>query len=103
MRARGRDRLLEVDQLGVETIELVSLAGDVCPLLGEQRSEIPVDFAVFNAQPGDPTRILRPKAKASQADDDSQSRQVLIGELPIAVRLSGSGGDDPGRLIPANR
>ncbi len=30
----GRDGLLEVDQLGVETIELVALAGDLCPLLG---------------------------------------------------------------------
>ena len=95
-------RLLEVDQFGVETVQVVALAGDLRPLLGQQRAEVTIDFAMLQAQPGHPPGVLGPEPETSQADDEPQTRQVFLGVLAIPVRLSRGRRQDADRLVPTN-
>ena len=100
---RGRDGRLEVDEFAVEAIEVVALAGDRRPLVGDQRRQIAVDLAALEAQPRHPAGVLRAEPEASQADDESQPGQVLVGVLAVAVRAPVAARQDPDRLVPAHR
>ena len=79
------------------------MPGDGRALVGDQRGQVPVDLAVFQAQPSHPSGVLGPEPEAPKADDQAESGEVLLGVLAVTIGLSGGGRDDAGRLVPANR
>jgi hypothetical protein len=73
--ARGANRQIGVDELGVEPVEVGALAPDGGALLGDERSEVGVDVASLEAQPGQRAGDQRPQAQ-------------LAGDQAVATRSS---------------
>ena len=73
-----------------------------CALVGDQRREVAVDLAVLEAQPRHPAGVLGTEPEPTQADDQAQAGEVLVGVLAVAVGLPGGRRQDADRLVPAD-
>ena len=63
--ARGCDGGFEIDEFAVEAVEVVALAGDGRTLVGDERRQVTVDLAAFEAQPRHPAGVLRARARGA--------------------------------------
>ena len=99
-RCNGR---FEIDELAIEAVEVVALADDGRALLGDERHQVTIDFAVFEAEPRHPAGVLRPEPETPQAHHQPQSCEVFLGVFAVAVGVSGCRRQDADRLIPAHR
>ena len=93
--ARRRDRRLEVDELAIEPVEVVTLARDGRSLPGDQRGQVGVDLAALEAEAGHPAGVLGPEPQPPQADHESKAGQVDVVVFAIAVGLSDASGRIP--------
>ena len=100
---RGCDGGFEIDEFAIEAVEVIALAGDRCSLVGDQRCQVTVRLAALQAQSSHPTSVLGTESETPQADDQSETGEVLVGVLAISVGLPIGWWDHPGGLVPAHR
>ncbi len=79
------------------------LPGDGCPLPGDQRRQVTVDFPVLETQTRHPTGVFRPEPETPKADDESEAGEVVVGVVAITIGSSGRRRQDADRFIPAHR
>ena len=65
------DGRFQIDELAVEAVEVVALAGEGRALVGDERRQVTVDLASLQTQARHPTRILWPEPEAAQAHDQA--------------------------------
>ena len=98
----GFECALEVDELDLETLQLLALPRDVPPLLLERRGQGGVGDLAFEAPVDEPSCLDRGEAEAPEREDQRQPGEVGVAVLAVAVLASHGAGEDPGRLVPAD-